>query len=122
MPRSLVLTDDQIFLCEEECCVDLNPPGKPSIPHFVPESAHALSDVTAVELDGAAPLGLRMLFEKEGDAGQSDTWELVCQSPLEKERLLKHLRSAWRNIFKLDLTVNERGPAQWPTRGSISKR
>ena len=122
VPRSLILTDDQLLLCEEDVCVELNTPGKPPVPQFVKESAHPLSDVTSVDLDNAAPLGLRIMFEREGEAVQSEPWELVCQSPLEKERLLKHLKAAWRSIFKLDLTINERGPAQWPQRqGSVSK-
>lgn len=104
VPRSFVLTDEQVLLCDEEVCNSVAH-GKTQL---VCESAHALSDLNSVELDTKAPLGVKLVFEKEGWDKQSEPWELVCQSPLAKEHLLKHLRAAWRAIFKLDLTVTQR--------------
>ena len=108
------MTDEQLVLCQEDI--------SGAAPQFSHPLFHNISDVASVELDPNAPLVFSILFEKEGDsrdnlaaaepAGHSEPWSLVVQSSTEKERFLKSLRTAWRHLFKLELSIAQKGTAR----------
>jgi len=109
VPRTLIITDDIIMLCEEDYSHWPSLYGAelaPSTSQFQLKSSHNISDVIEVHLDSSTPRTLKVIFEEENaNRGLRETWDLVTQAKGEQKKLIQVLSKCWRQLFKLDLLI-----------------
>jgi len=112
VPRSLIITDDQVILCEEDYgrwpSLGFETAKSPQTPQFLVKSVHVISDVLQIELEQDNSFAVKIVFEEENN-GHQETWELLTVAEVEKKKLIQVLAKRWKNLFKLELTIQKKG-------------
>ena len=114
MPRTLVVTTEELLLCDEDPRVP-SPvfPGivRPRVPQFVLVHRRKMSELSSIEVDSEQPNFVKLCFDEEGSSSSSSSnndggaWSLFSQRSLESRKLSKSLAREWRNLFQVPLTV-----------------
>jgi hypothetical protein len=115
-PRTLVLTQDEIIMCDEDHLKYPIPnfPGviRPKTPHFTLVQKRKISDVVSVELSDEEANYFKLVFEEDDKTkGYDSTWQIYTQHPAEAKKFLKNLAKLWQELFQVPL-IKELGSGQ----------
>lgn len=118
--RSLIVTNSQIFLCDEDHVHWPLPSfvrAPPSTPQWVVTKSEPISRIIGLEvfeLGGNACeffgiYGLSLIFEQEEleatPAGEQNCWHLIFRAADERMQLQRSLSEVWKDKFQADLKV-----------------
>eukprot|EP01119_Soliformovum_irregulare_P000176 TRINITY_DN10127_c0_g1_i1.p1 TRINITY_DN10127_c0_g1~~TRINITY_DN10127_c0_g1_i1.p1 ORF type:complete len:1018 (+),score=363.99 TRINITY_DN10127_c0_g1_i1:80-3133(+) len=106
-PRTLILTNKKIVLCDEDHYKYpflADPNRNPSITF---RASRSLQDI--VHIETVEPSTVIIVFEEETNKKtQQQNWELVVNVETEKKKLVQQISKKWKQLFKLDLNVINR--------------
>ena len=118
--RSLIVTNSQIFLCDEDHVHWPLPSfvrAPPSTPQWVVTKSQPISKIIGLdlfELGGKVcelfgVYGLSLIFEQEESvmtpAGEQNCWHLIFRAADERMQLQRSLSQVWKDNFQADLKI-----------------
>lgn len=129
MLRSLIVTNSQIFLCDEDHVHWPLPSfvrAPPSTPQWVVTKSQRISKIIGLdvfELGGRVceifgVYGLSLIFEQEESetipAGEQNCWHLIFRAADERTQLQRSLSQVWKDSFQADLKITYSKPKSFP--------
>jgi len=113
IPRTLVLTEEFLLLCDEDYSrwpsSTINK-SKPNTTQFTVVSSRNVHDVIGIEIESKTTM-FSIKFDSDNSPQQTDQqpWDYIAASNVEKNRYIKSLCRVWKRLFKNDLPIVERG-------------
>jgi len=113
VPRTLIILDEQVILCDENYnhhpLIGEKPIMPQNIPQYVPKLSQKISDVIELIVDPEFPTAIKIVFEEERTAEkakhQQKFWDLLTVGKGEKKRIVHILSKRWKALFKLELAI-----------------
>ena len=125
MLRSLIVTNSQIFLCDEDHVHWPLPSfvrAPPSTPQWVVTKSQRISKIIGLDVfelgSGIYEIfgvyGLSLIFEQEESetmpSGEQNCWHLIFRSVDERTQLQRSLSQVWKDDFQADLKITHSKP------------
>lgn len=129
MLRSLIVTNSQIFLCDEDHVHWPLPSfvrAPPSTPQWVVTKSQRINKIVGVDLfelagsvcDFFGVFGLSLIFDcDESESMSADDhhcWHLIFRAVDERTQLQRSLSQVWKDNFQADLTITYSKPKSFP--------
>lgn len=129
MLRSLIVTNSQIFLCDEDHVHWPLPSfvrAPPSTPQWVVTKSQRISKIIGLdvfELGGKAcdlfgVFGLSLIFDRDESepttADEQHCWHLIFRAADERTQLQRSLSQIWKDDFQADLKITYSKPKSFP--------
>lgn len=136
MLRSLIVTNAEIFLCDEDHVHWPLPSfvrGPPSTPQWVVTKSQQINKIIGLEVyeltgrfcEFLGANGLSMIFEQEESmtttsAGQQNCWHLIFRAADERTQLQRSLSQVWKDSFQADLKITWSKPKSFPVARDVN--
>ncbi|XP_074608631.1 nischarin-like isoform X2 [Acropora palmata] len=130
MLRSLIVTNAEIFLCDEDHVHWPLPSflrAPPSTPQWVVTKSQLISKIIGLEVyeltgrfcEFLGANGLSLIFEQEESmtttsAGRQNCWHLIFRAADERTKLQRSLSQVWKDNFQADLKITWSKPKSFP--------
>ena len=130
MLRSLIVTNAEIFLCDEDHVHWPLPSflrAPPSTPQWVVTKSQLISKIIGLEVyeltgrfcEFLGANGLSLIFEQEESitttsAGRQNCWHLIFRAADERTQLQRSLSQVWKDNFQADLKITWSKPKSFP--------
>ena len=129
MLRSLIVTNSEIYLCDEDHVHWPLPSfvrAPPSTPQWVVTKAQWISKIVGLEVfelkgnvcEFFGEFGLSLIFDCDESAAQSTgeqhSWHLIFRAADERTQLQRSLSQVWKDNFQADLKITHSKPKSFP--------
>lgn len=129
MLRSLIVTNSQIFLCDEDHVHWPLPSfvrAPPSTPQWVVTKSQRISKIIGLDVfelgdsvcDFFGVFGLSLIFDRDESesttADEENCWHLIFRAADERTQLQRSLSQVWKDDFQADLKITHSKPKSFP--------